>query len=333
MARCKLPNCPIAKDGKCLEGRKSDCPNLLPDELPSQAGATGQQPVNSLVPMEKLYSGLPLEIEESRVFSRRNRAILVAVTGTRECGKTSLFARFMQMFQEGPIAGYDYADSRTLPRFDQLSWLATVESGATTPGMERSSRLFDNTLLHYTVREQGQNSVPIDLLLNDISGETFPDAVASQVVCEQLFCLRRADHVVVMVDGGALAQRVLRHDHCAKAKNFIQRLLQSNQIGSKTALHLIISKLDELRREGHNEEILESATKLERDFNTLFGSRVAKIHCWRIAARPLDGSMPTKETISHLFATWATSTHRYQSDITAEGAAISHARDFSRFAD
>ena len=37
MPRCKLPNCPVAKDGRCLEGNKDgNCPNLIQDnEFPN----------------------------------------------------------------------------------------------------------------------------------------------------------------------------------------------------------------------------------------------------------------------------------------------------------
>jgi hypothetical protein len=29
MLVCKLPGCPYVRDGRCLEGRGADCPNLI----------------------------------------------------------------------------------------------------------------------------------------------------------------------------------------------------------------------------------------------------------------------------------------------------------------
>jgi len=280
---------------------------------------------------EKLYSGLPLEITEAREFTRKARAVVVALAGMKESGKTSLLARLHQQFQAGPVGGYDFAGSRTLPRFEELNWLATIESGVNSPKMERSSRQFDNSFLHFTVRKQKGETAPIDVLLNDISGETFPEAIAAESVCEQLLGLRRADHLAVLVDGESISNRNLRHDHCAKVKNFIQRVLQTGQIGKQTVLHLVISKLDALTKAGQQAESTAAVKKLEADFRLLFEKQVATIHYWQLAARPLDGSMPTEEIIAKLFATWVESTYRHTNFSTNSHITRSPARDFCRF--
>jgi len=337
MANCKLTDCTVAEDGRCLEGRGGDCPNLLADSSPvplaTQPSPVDNSNLNASVhypPVETLHLGVPLEIADAQEFCRRGRAIVVTLVGMTETGKTSLLARFHQLFQSGPVGGYDFAGSRTLPRFEELNWLATIESGVGTPRMEHSSRQYDNSFLHFTVRERVIGSEPFDILLNDISGETFPEVIAAESVCEQLLCLSRADHLAVIVDGAAITKRHLRHDHVAKAMNFVQRVLQTGQINKQTVLHLIITKLDELSKEEQKAENLEAAEKLETDFKVQFSSRVARIHCWRLAARPLDGSMPTEEIVTQLFSTWAGSTCRYENGSTPLGS-IEHARDFCRF--
>jgi hypothetical protein len=226
MARCKLADCTIAADGRCLEARKENCPNLIATDSSDDAASTfsaqpEEQGSGAYPATEDLYSGLPLEIQEAREFSSRGRAVVVALAGMTECGKTSLIARLHQQFQGGPVGGFDFAGSRTLFRFEEMNWRATVESGAGLPTMEKSSRQYDNSLLHFTVRRQTGDAAPVDLLLNDISGETYPEAIISESVCEGLLCLSRADHLAVLVDGAAIADRSRRHDHCAKAKNFV----------------------------------------------------------------------------------------------------------------
>ena len=338
MARCKLRDCTIAIDGRCLEGRGNECPNRLADEF-SDATATqladsfrgSESMARQYAPTEALYSGLPLEIAEARELSGRARAMVVSLTGMSESGKTSLLARLHQMFQTGPVGGYDFAGSRTLPRLEELNWLATVESGVGTPTMEKSSRRFDNSFLHFTVRRHPDGGDPVDVLLNDISGETYPEAITAESVCTQLLCLRRADHLALVVDGEAIADRDRRHDHCAKAKNFVQRVLQTGQAGNQTVVHLIVSKLDVLNREDRKTENLEATARLETDFVAQFEPRVARIHLWRLAARPLDGSMPTEETVAKLFATWVETTYRYTNTDARSPASIEHARDFCRF--
>ena len=247
-----------------------------------------------------------------------------------ESGKTSLLARLHQQFQGGPVGGYDFAGSRTLPRFEELNWLAMVESGVGTPRMEHTSRQYDNSFLHLTVRSQVRGAQQCEILLNDISGETFPEVISAESVCKQLLCVNRADHLAVLVDGGAIAKRDARYDHCAKAMNFVQRLLQTEQIGKHTVLHLIVTKLDELGQGEHVEENRAAADKLETDFRASFERRVGSLRCWRLAARPLDGSMPTEGVIAELFASWASSSYRYEAPLE-ELMPVGHARDFSAF--
>ena len=337
MPRCKLVDCTIAKDGRCLEGQKDGCPNLLPEDASENVESASSPAVETTVvtpqpytAMEMLYSGRPLEIVEARDLSMRARATVVALAGMIESGKTSLLARLHQQFQAGPVAGYDFAGSRTLPHFEELNWKATIESGSGKPMMDHTSLTYNNSLLHIAVREVGNAAESIDVLLNDISGDTFPEAITNESVCETLLCLRRADHVAVLVDGAALADRGRRHDHCAKAKNFVQRVLQTGQIGKQTVLHLVITKRDELLKEGH-EESLEAATRLEGEFTSKFTSRVAKLYTWRLAAQPHDRSMPTYEIIADLFGTWVGSTHRYTALSGPESVTMADCRDFCRF--
>jgi len=335
MPRCKLADCPIARDGRCLEGRPNDCPNLLRDEVPkspeSHPGEASQSTQPSPSRTEQLYTGLALEIEEAREFSRRGTAIVVALAGMIETGKTSLIARLHQMFQEGRITDYDYAESRTLPRFEELNWKATVESGVAVPEMDHSSLQGDNSFLHFAVQERIDAANRIDLLINDISGETFPLAVAEENVCNKLLCLRAADHLALLIDSAALAHQKDRHDHCAKVRNFAERVLHTGQIGKQTALHLIISRLDLLKTPHDPLGGTTAADGLEANFSDRFRPLVASVQCWRLAARPMDGTLPSYDVINKLFAVWVQSVHRNAARLAAPSTTQAFARDFCRF--
>jgi len=326
MPNCKLSDCPIAKNGRCLEGRGADCPNLLPEGVSEPTFvATTLAPPPAIPPGVSLYSGNPLTLKEAREFSRRGRAVVVALVGLIESGKTSLIARLHQQFLAGPVGGHHFAGSRTLLRFEELNWYATVESGVNAPQMNRSSRQFDNSFLHFTVRTPDLEKGLTDVLINDISGETVQDAVATQSICEQLAGLARADHVVVVADGAALADLNVCYDHTGKLRDFVQRILQSGQIGKQTVLHLVVSKQDLLKDAEAN------AMRLEADFKRLFEKRVGNFHCWRIAARPGDGSQPTEGEIAKLFAQWIETSLRYPLADVAQSPETSWERDFCRF--
>ena len=329
MPRCKLPDCPVAKDGRCLEGRGADCPNLIP-EVDGQMVAADPQPQAAPVSgptgatFLPLPGRVPLDTTEARSLARRGPCIVIALAGMPECGKTSLLARLHQLFQSGPVGGFYFAGSQSLPRFEELNWLSTIESGAATPSMERSSTQFDNSFVHLAVRPR-DNGARVELLLNDITGETFEKAVASQRECDNLASLARADHLVVVIDGGALADPAFRHHHIEQARDFLQRVLQSEQCGRRTALHIVISKLDKLAKHA------AVADKLQEEFEALFRSRVGSLNFWRIAARPMDGSLPTKERIAEMLAYWIGITHRYPAAILPALPRESWARDFCRY--
>ena len=339
MPHCKLTDCPMERDGKCLEGKGLACPNLVADaalDEPSNAKDAAEFDV-APVPkptLVRLYTGRPLEISEARLLTQHRRARVVTLVGPKESGKTSLLARLLQLFQLGPVGAHNFAGSRTLPMFEELNWLATIESGVATPTMGRSNRQHDNSLLHIKVRDGRGERPPIDVLLNDVAGETFPEAIASEGTCRSLGCLQRADHLIVLVDGGALAGASLRQDSMSKARTFVDRALQAQLIDSRTILHLVISKLDLLSDPGNSDSATEGqiiASELEATFLRLFQHQVAGVRSWRVAARPMNGSMPTSGTITDLFSSWVEDSHRY-SPIPREAlGAPSFSRDISRF--
>ena len=303
--------------------------NVTVDGNSGGDGQLAESSVAAFTETESLYSGSSLEIDEAGEISRRSRAILVTVVGMIESGKTSLIARIHQQFQSGPLGDYCFAGSRTLLRLEEMSWLATVESGVGRPSMEHTSRRYDNSCLHLTVQGAIPENRHTDLLLNDVSGDTYPDAIAASSVCETLLCLQRADHLVVVVDGAAMVDRNRRHDHYAKALEFVQRAIQTGQIGPWTVLHLIFTKLDTFKSEPETSPAKKAVSSLEAEFKAKFDGRVAQIHCWRIAARPLDGSLPTTETIAQIFEMWMGLTCRYM--VRPDLTPLPHSRDFSYF--
>lgn len=326
MAHCKLENCAFATDGRCIEGRGADCPNLVPsddlivaDDVDSPTGALSE----SADPFEPLRGRAPLELADARLLARRGRCTVAVLVGMPASGKTSLIARWHQLFQAGTVLDYQFAGSHTLPRFEELNWLACLESGTTRPLMGRSSSQFDNCFTHLTVRSSAHGG-QTEVLLNDICGETFENIIGSMTFCEGLTALHRADHVVLLVDGAALANRETRHLHVEYASDFMQRVLQSKQCGRHTAVHVVTSKNDRLTG---LEPVAAAMEEKLAAFETAFGS----LTFWRLAARPTDGSMPTNSSIAELFAALVETSHRHVSSVVAAPLRSDWQRDFCRY--
>lgn len=329
MPRCRLANCPMERDGRCLEGHVNACPNLIntadsatPEPQSQPDLPSNDEQVSALL---RLHSGAPLEVDEGQILARHRRARVITLVGAKDSGKTSLLARILQLFQLGPLDSHHFAGSKTLPAFEEMNWFATVESGVQRPQMTRSSRLFDNTMLHLRVRDAATLATPVDLLFNDVAGETFPDAIAAESACRRLQCLQRADHLAMIVDGAALASEGERQDQMGKARTFIERVLQSAQIDTRTTLHLITTKLDLLGDEGS-----VVASELESQFESRFRSRLAAINSWRIAARPMNGTLPTANVIIRMFRSWVENTERYSARSQAHQPRHVPARDMCR---
>jgi hypothetical protein len=344
MSHCALDTCTYGADGKCLKGLGASCPNILTDkdtdegslgsdlnQRDDEEGASEDAQTIPFTETEPLYSGGPLEIADARAITRGSRTSIVCLAGMPESGKTTLLARLHQLFQAGRLGQYSFAGSRTLLRFEEINWMACLESGPGKPTTEHTSRRYDNTCLHTRVLQSGTQQGRKDLLLNDISGDTYPEAISASSVCETLLFLRRADHLAVVVDGAAMADRNRRHDHAAKALEFVQRALQTGQIGPWTILHLIISKLDILKAEKADSIANQAVQALENGFRARYESQVARVHRWRVAARPLDGTSPTTEEIAEMFSIWVSTSNRYWFKPIAHEWDLDSGRDFSRY--
>jgi len=308
MPRCKKQDCPYDRNGKCIENLLPNCPNLVSDApvlenlVAAEVQKGSELDSRSSVPQyEVLHSGKKLNVAEATVILQSRPAQVVVLGGMVESGKTTLLARVFEMFQNNCVAMHRFAGSRTLADFEKLGWHATMESGAVLPTTVRTDRSENNTFLHMRLRENNGLRTTTDVLISDIPGEIFPEAVADESVCLGIHALRRADHLVLFLDGAVLRDTHDRHDPCGKVIDFVLRALQTGQIGLHTALHLVISKCDMLPKEADNGIVLFVKTT-EKSFRDQFSERFGSLHIWRIAARPVHPE-PVNDNYSSLPAT------------------------------
>jgi hypothetical protein len=334
MPHCKLKNCPYDRDGRCVENQLPNCPNLLPDapvdlKHPELAGVTDVQTPSGAPTYEAFYSGKKLTADEATPILQSDPQVVV-LGGMVESGKTTLIARIFEMFQCGAIAGYRFMASRTPVEFDKLCWHATMECGAARPTTEHTYRSENNLFLHLRVRQEDEAASPTDILIGDIPGEVFPEAVAEESVCRDLYALRRANHLVLFLDSGVLCDTSKRHDHCGKVFDFVVRALQTGQVGQHTVLHLVISKCDLLPNKTASEVML-FVEKTEQKFRTKFAARVGGLSTWKLAARPVHPFPPTLAAINDVFRSWTIRATPHGDAFMKAPQRSSFSRDFCRF--
>ncbi len=319
----------MAKTGKCLEGRGAECPNLIAAD-PESIAAESVSDVEVEPPQADLESyhilrGIePLSILEARRIARRGPTVFVMLVGKQDAGKTSLIARLHQMFQSGPIDELLFAGSWTLPRFEEINWLATVQSGVDEPMIERSVPKYDNSVLHFRV-VCNRTKARVEILLNDVSGETFNAAVGIQAVCDQLLGVGRADHLVLALDGKAVEDSKLRNHELGQAIDFVERVKQSSTRSGKCELHFVLTKIDAAPTAAARIDAWEEMIRHR------FSDAFQRISFWKLAARPKDGSMPTEEIVAKLFSSWVRTAPAESVVSTFRGEPQRDSREFCRF--
>ena len=207
-----------------------------------------------------------------------------------------------------------------------------VESGRTSPDTERTKKWDNDTFLHLKVRDVSLTEPSLDLLLNDISGETFPLAMASEKVCRQLVSLARADHLVMFVDSSKISDFSQRHVHSLAVRDFLKMTLQTKSVGRHTILHVIFSRWDLLERTSDPQIHLDFIASLQKSFENEFASRCGKLCFWKIAARATGGFVETRQDIVTLFQTWVGESLRMDVSLVGDVDPLGTAeRDFCRF--
>src|SRR5688572_16963455 len=87
--------------------------------------------MSSISPPEfvDLPSGEPLSVSQLSSVTTRSDARMVLLAGQVSAGKTTIITSLHELFLEGPVSGFQWAASSTLPAFERLCHPARPESG------------------------------------------------------------------------------------------------------------------------------------------------------------------------------------------------------------
>ncbi len=80
--------------------------------------------------------------------------------------------------------------------------------------------------------------------MSDLSGETYPEALASQPLCASQQALVRADHLVLFIDGKSIIDNAKRHAECDNAKTFLARVQSVMHRPKALHVQVIFSRWD-----------------------------------------------------------------------------------------
>jgi len=242
-----------------------------------------------------------------RVTSAAPTRVLV-VAGLNDSGKTTLVASVYEAFLRYPaFAGYCFAGSETLLGFERRCHFARLASELPRPDTERTARGEMIALLHLRVRPADLSAPRRDVLLTDVSGEIFRDAKDSDLACGRLEVLRRADRLLVLVDGADLAVRHRRFASYSAARDFLRRASDVGMLDDTALVDVLITKWDIVERlEGVEKgEAEDYVAHVERWLRDDLASRFAGMRFAKIAARPdPESALSLCHGVGALFPAW-----------------------------
>ena len=302
---CKNADCNFASDGKCVEGYEiEECPHagiLSLDDIPEAEDI--ETPAKQSDSTIALASGETLRREDASDLQRRYISRSVGLIGPADSGKTSLIAGVFDLLQMAPISGAAFAGSSTLIGFEKVCHLARVVSRRDIPHTERTIRGADATFFHLDLHKEDVGL--ISLFISDRSGEDYL-AVTDQISqANELFEIRRADCITLLVNGAQLAEPKQRHEVKAIAHQIVDALIEARVIREGCRLAIVLTKRDSV-------VVSEDPTRVLKDFEGLVASirndhatYLGGVDSFAVAASPRDCTQIERgEGVAELLSYW-----------------------------
>ncbi len=331
MAECPQAGCRFAETGVCLEGYGIDCPHLnrvksVAETTPSDTLAKAD--TTSSEDEYRFHTGEKLTVSETSQLTNDHPVRVILCAGAQRSGKTTFLARLGEMFSDGSFENYKFAGSLTLCAFERLSWRATINSGVSEPDTRRTDHRENDTFLHLHVQPSDDTKVSLHLLVSDLAGETFPNAVASADVCGEQYALARANHLVIFLDSFCLCSPASRHSECDNIRMFLQRVIGVKYDCASLCVSVVFSRYDYITHHADHSEIEEYCLEFQEDLKRRFVRFFAQLTFRSIAARP-SGGPATDTEIQLLLGHWLETPINKATTIVPR--LLRPARDFSSY--
>ncbi len=254
----------------------------------------------------ELSSGAALGATEAETITLRSRTHVVVFAGAEGSGKTTVLASIYERLNQGPFAGFKFAGSRSLLGFEEICHLNRLASGGVRPDTQRTRLTEETKYYHLALRAAEPSAVRRDVLLSAMSGELFRMAKDSREDAERLIFLRRADTIVVLVDGERLVNPAQRTSAQADAADILESLLDADMVSPSCQVEVVFSKLDRITAAG--QAALDFLGKTKEKFEGKFRARVLHLSFRNIAARPASSSEQENSEggLAKAFVSWTT---------------------------
>lgn len=244
LLKCSQPACTFGTNGQCLEGlAQGSCPHFIEVDGSGVQEIVSEQESPSK-PMMQMRLGDELQLDECGDMLASPNSRVIAIVGANDTGKTTLLGSLFDRFCRGPFGGYDFAGSMSLRAFDKRMYLGHTRCRAPKADTIRTKHDWSMKFLHIRLKSAQAGTVPYELLISDIPGETCKQARHSTDKCKNLRTLLRADRLIVAVDGAKLATASLRESAIADSVALLRRLSESDVLRPGIQIDIVLTKWD-----------------------------------------------------------------------------------------
>ncbi|MFC5736034.1 TRAFAC clade GTPase domain-containing protein [Sinirhodobacter huangdaonensis] len=304
---CSNEECKVAVDGKCVEGLPLDeCPHAtrLSVEDIEDIEEVEEKAVSATQPaVLNLSLGDALDREDASALQCRRVSRTIGIIGPNDAGKTSLVAGVYDLLQGGPVAGVGFAGSSTLIGFEKICHDARAASRRDAPHTERTSAGAEATFFHLDLRpSEGE---VVSLFIGDRSGEDYLAAADDLARAGDLFEIRRADVVTLLVNGEHLVSSEHRHEAKAATPQIVDALVEARSLRPGCHLAIVLTKKDSVLASAHVDRAHRDFDELVESVRLKHGGYLGEIGSFIIAASPKESTQVKRgEGVDRLLLYW-----------------------------
>ena len=246
---CPEENCTVALTGKCLLDRPVDeCPNInaeVDESEPEETADPGAPVLQAPAQISRFLPSAALGVEEARAMMRSGGAKVIGVLGAPNSGKTAALVSLYLLVSHAKLAGFSFANSRSLMAFEDLARGTRDWNQGAHPDQMTSHTEMDAGrsagFLHIKLRRDADERC-FDLLIPDLPGE-WSSSLIDNNRHERLSFLASARAIWIMVDGASLRADDQRLNAVHRLKRLIARVAAMCE-GGPPDLHIVITRHD-----------------------------------------------------------------------------------------
>jgi len=169
------------------------------------------------------------------------------------------------------------------------------------------------------------------VLLCDISGEDFREAKDSMASCQRLGVIRRADTLVLLVDGAKLSDTAAQHRAKNDPMTLLRNCLDAEMLSPDTAVDVLFTKWDKVEASARKGDIVSFSEWVENAIGRQFANRVKQLRVTRIAAHPFESNLPFGFGLEQLFPSWVEHTAQSSDRKAAPLVNLAGANEYDRY--